>query len=98
MTWKTSRGERVLRGAEAKLVAKAISTIVDFHRGEEGLCFGRKIIRAKFEELTEAEQFTVLEDIAIGLLAETSAELCAAAHSPKRGSHLLHLSLASGDV
>ena len=73
MTWKTSRGERVLRGAEAKLVAMAISTIVDFHRGEEGLCFGRKIIQAKFEELTEAEQFTVLEDIAIGLLTETSS-------------------------
>ena len=75
MTWKTVRGDRVLRGAEARLFAVAIPTIIDFKRDdEEGkLNFGCPLIVGPFERLSPKQQISVLEEVAIALLTETSA-------------------------
>lgn len=82
MPWNTSQGRRVLEGAEARLFAVAIPTIIDFFQDQfcdEGeiprLNYGEPLICGRFEDLHTREQFAVLENVAISLLTHNSAEV-----------------------
>ncbi|PNH03915.1 hypothetical protein TSOC_009977 [Tetrabaena socialis] len=56
MTWKTSKGDRVLSGSEAKLFASAIATMCDMaDDGDEGLNFGIPLVVGPFERLSDAQ-------------------------------------------
>ncbi|KXZ43519.1 hypothetical protein GPECTOR_88g462 [Gonium pectorale] len=73
MTWKTPRGDRILRGCEAKLYASALATMMDFetYSGGEGLNWGEPLAEGPFERLTLAQQYTVLEEVSYALLKPT---------------------------
>jgi hypothetical protein len=77
MTWKTCEGSRVLTGAEARLFAVAIPTIIDLYLDSresfprENLNYSCALICGKFESLTAPQKLTILEEAATGLLTET---------------------------
>ena len=75
MTWNTSRGVRVLQGAEAVLFAAALQFMVDFgFTPYTPSLTGDGIDRmmGRFVDLSPMQQLTVLEQVAIGLLTETA--------------------------
>ena len=78
MPWNTSKGKRCLEGAEARLFAIAIPTIIDFFNDDElnsGLHWGCPLIEGRFELLHPSEQFAVLENVANSLLTQNSPEV-----------------------
>lgn len=77
MPWNTSKGKRCLEGAEARLFAIAIPTIIDFFNDDEHISrlnWGCPLIEGRFELLHPSEQFAVLENVANSLLTQNSPE------------------------
>lgn len=85
MTWKTVQGERTLQGGEATLFAACLRAMIAIDKdGEEwrdadldaddtsaGLNYNLPLIHGPFEDLTPAQKYTVMEEVATALLHDT---------------------------
>jgi hypothetical protein len=85
--WHTSRGDRTLSGAEAKLVAQAVDTMVDallMHVDDDLETDGHGVCQsgiAVFDALSPSQRIALLYDVTRHLLTATEATLSLSATS-----------------
>lgn len=83
--WHTSRGDRTLRGREARLVAQAVDTMVDallMHVDDELHSDGARVCQsgiAVFDALTPSQRIGLLYDVTRHLLTDTDSTLALSA-------------------
>ncbi len=79
--WHTSRGDRTLSGAEAKLVAQAVDTMIDallMHVDDDPETDGHRVCQSGipvFDSLSPSQRIGLLYDVTRHLLTDTESTL-----------------------